>query len=222
MKLAPLIAVLLFAHDARPEPSGATVSGTISVLEGGKPAKRDDVYVYLEQRHKHDTATTPPAREIRQEKEQFVPHVIVVPVGTTVAFPNYDHQEHNVFSPSKVAHFDLGRYNTDHKGKSKEFSEPTEVEIYCDIHPQMWARIKVVDADPALITKADATGRFSIANVPPGKFVLHAWTYASEEFKEEIVVTAGGNVDAGEGHISLGTVEAHRRKDGTKYGIYTH
>src|SRR3954465_13296432 len=101
MKLYPLLAVLLLAHDARPAASGGAVTGMVTIRENGKPAKRDDVYVYLEQvtpRRKRPRASTLPAREIRQEKEQFLPHVVVVPVGTTVAFPNYDHEEHNVFS----------------------------------------------------------------------------------------------------------------------------
>lgn len=225
MKLYPLLAVLLLAHDARPASTGGTVTGTVTVRENGQPpkTKRDDVFVYLEQvspRRKRPRASTLPLREIRQEKEQFVPHVLVVPAGTTVAFPNYDHEEHNVFSPSDVAEFDLGRYNTDHKGKTKEFPDPGEVAIYCDIHQQMWARIKVVDAD--VITKVDADGKFKLDNVPPGKYVLHVWTYASEEFTQPLPeITDGANVVANDAHLQLGKVETHLRKDGTKYGIYS-
>src|SRR5512143_2053829 len=127
MRLAlAAVTLLALAPDARPDvPAGGTVTGQVTVREGGKPAKRDDVYVYLEQvsprRHRPPASSLRP-REIKQEKEQFVPHVLVVPVGTTVTFPNYDHEEHNVFSPTDASEFDLGRYNTDHNGKSREFA----------------------------------------------------------------------------------------------------
>ncbi len=226
MKLALAAATLLaLAPDARPDaPAGGMVTGHVTIRESGKGTQRDEVFVYLEQvsprRHRPPPSTLP-AREIRQEKEQFLPHVIVVPVGTTVTFPNYDHEEHNVFSPTDGSEFDLQRYNTDHKGKSKEFPDPAEVAIYCDIHQHMWARVKVVDADLALITKVGADGKFALANVPPGKYKLHVWTYSSEEFVKPIEVTAGATVDASDPHIQLGKMETHLRKDGTKYSIYS-
>ena len=45
-----------------------------------------------------------------QRNETFVPHVLAITTGTTVDFPNSDKFYHNVFSLSKTAPFDLGRY----------------------------------------------------------------------------------------------------------------
>ena len=219
-----LAACALFAHDARSEATGGTVTGTVKVLDNGKPAKRDEVYVYLEQTkpRRQRPKDSPPSREIRQEKEQFSPHVLVVPVGTTVMFPNYDRQEHNVFSPTDLEQFDLGRYNTNHSGKAHQFDSPHDVEIYCDIHKQMWARVKVVDADPRFIAKVDANGAFSFAGVPPATYKLHAWTFDSEEVIERIEVADGATVAAHEAHLQLGKTPTHLRKDGSAYPIYTH
>src|SRR5687767_14560285 len=36
--------------------------------------------------------------DIGTSKKEFSPHVLVVPVGSTVSFPNYDPFNHNVFS----------------------------------------------------------------------------------------------------------------------------
>ena len=47
---------------------------------------------------------------IVQKDEQFVPHVIAVTAGSVVDFPNQDPFFHNVFSLSKPATFDLGRF----------------------------------------------------------------------------------------------------------------
>lgn len=220
--LALLIATLALATDASSEPRGGTVTGQVRIFDEGKPGKRDDVWVYLEAvPRRRGGSETPPAREIRQVKERFVPNVLVVPVGTTVTFPNYDHQEHNVFSPTDPpGQFDLGRYDEDHKGKPWKFDDPAEMEIYCDIHKNMWARIKVVDTDARWIAKVGADGKYSIGDVPPGKYKVHVWTYASSEVVKAVTVAGAETVAVDEAHVSLGKIPSHLRKDGSQYTIY--
>jgi plastocyanin len=221
--LAAVLLVALAAPDARSTTAGGVVTGVVRVRDGSGPAKRDEVWVYLELQHRprHAQRATPTSREIRQQKREFVPHVLVVPVGATVAFPNYDREEHNVFSPTDPPGiFDLGRYNTDHKGHVHEFEDAGEIAIFCDIHPQMWARVKVVDTDPAWIAKVGPDGRYAIAGVPPGTYTVKAWTYASDESSETVAVTESATVEVPELHVVLGTLQAHLRKDGTPYPPY--
>jgi hypothetical protein len=216
----PFAALLLFARDIGAEPNAVTVTGRVHCFENGHPANRSDVWVYLQDTSRHLRGPSPslPAREIRQEKEQFVPHVIVVPVGTVVAFPNLDPIEHNVFSPTDPpGEFDLGHYSSDKKGKAHKFDDAAEVEIYCDIHKHMWARVKVVDSNVRWIAQVDADGKFTIPDVPPGTYKLHAWTYDSEEVIERMVVGGDATVDAPEMHLQLGKTRSHLRKDGTPY-----
>ena len=52
----------------------------------------------------------PVAAEITTADKAFSPHVLVVPVGSTVSFPNHDPFNHNVFSLSDEQPFDLGLY----------------------------------------------------------------------------------------------------------------
>src|SRR5579862_265795 len=49
-----------------------------------------------------------PHYKIVQRDKRFVPHLLVVPVGSTVEFPNSDPWLHNVFSISRGIQFDLG------------------------------------------------------------------------------------------------------------------
>lgn len=49
-------------------------------------------------------------RQLRQEHETFLPHVIAITKGSTVDFPNDDPIFDNVFSLSRPGTFDLGRY----------------------------------------------------------------------------------------------------------------
>src|SRR5262249_8518438 len=67
--------------------------------------------VYLESAPRGAFETGDSGRVVMdQHNETFVPHVVAIMTGTTVDFPNSDPFYHNVFSLSKVARFDLGRY----------------------------------------------------------------------------------------------------------------
>ena len=67
------------------------------------------VIVYVEGLPTPATLKPTPA-SIVQKDEQFVPHVVAVSAGSEVAFPNEDPFFHNVFSLSRPATFDLGRF----------------------------------------------------------------------------------------------------------------
>jgi plastocyanin len=123
-------------------PSAAgVVAGSVVVLQDGAPkADRSNIAVYLE--NVPGPPPTPLKGVIRQRDLSFLPGIMVVPTGTTIEFPNDDKVFHNVFSVSSAARFDLGLYKS---GTSKEVTlkRPGVVDVYCNIHPQMAARIKV-------------------------------------------------------------------------------
>jgi PadR family transcriptional regulator, regulatory protein PadR len=88
--------------------AAGTVSGRIDLVEkGGQKGDASEVVVYLEgskTRPKPETAT------VTMKGKQFIPHVVVVPVGSTVSFPNEDPIFHNAFSVSGENRFDLDLY----------------------------------------------------------------------------------------------------------------
>ena len=230
MKLHVTIAILLaFAPAAISDtPSaGGAVRGKIRVIDRGTAVAHDNVYVYLEdtRHHRHALPGAGQKAEIKQVKKQFTPQVLVVPTGTTIAFPNYDYEEHNVFSPSDPpGQFDLGRYNTDHKGKTHEFDDAADVDIFCDIHQEMRAKVKVVDT--RYFVAASATGEFALDHVAPGTYWVVGWLPNNKEESrstEKVVVTDGATAQlASELHLQLDlvTTRPHTRKDGTQYPIY--
>jgi plastocyanin len=136
------------------------------------PDRRKSV-VYLESapRGAFDPRETTPA-SMDQRNETFVPHVLAITAGTVVDFPNSDRFYHNVFSLSKPARFDLGRYA---KGKSKSvrFDQPGIVRVFCEIHSHMNAFI-LVFAHP-FFAMTDGDGRYRINNVPAGTYNVVAW-----------------------------------------------
>jgi plastocyanin len=107
-----------------------------------------------------------------QKNRTFIPHLLVIPVGSTVSFPNEDPFFHNVFSLFNGKRFDLGLYEA---GSSREvrFSREGISYIFCNIHPEMSA--VVIALTTPLYDVAGAAGSFSIHGVPPGTYILHVW-----------------------------------------------
>jgi len=156
--------------------------------EHDMPERRRSV-VYLESapRGAFDPGETTRA-EMDQRNETFVPHVLAITAGTVVDFPNSDRFYHNVFSLSKAARFDLGRYA---KGKSKSirFDQPGIVRVFCEIHSHMNAFI-LVFAHP-FFAVSDTDGRYRINNVPPGTYNLVAWNEGTATEPKPVSVGAG-------------------------------
>jgi len=218
MKRAHLILVLALVG-ADPKPTGGTITGSVAPVSGGKVVKRDDVFVYLVEvgkRRRHGPLPGAGKKfEIRQKNEDFLPKVLVIPVGADVAFPNDDSQDHNVFSPTDPT-FDLGRYNTDKRGRVQRFEDVDEFDIFCNLHRKMAAKVKVVDT-PYIQRVVD--GKFTFKNVPPGRYRVVAWVKNSKEVFEEVEVITGATKQlAAELHPQLVRRSGcHDRKDGSPY-----
>lgn len=107
-----------------------------------------------------------------QKNRKFTPHLLVVPVGSIVQFPNADPFFHNVFSLFNGKRFDLGLYEA---GSTKEvdFSREGVSYIFCNIHPEMSAVVLAISTP--LYAVADATGAFSIRSVPEGDYEMQVW-----------------------------------------------
>ena len=124
-----------------------------------------------------------------QRDERFVPHVLAITTGTTVDFPNGDVFYHNVFSLSKIARFDLGRYAVG-SSKSVRFDRPGIVRVFCDIHSHMNAFVLVFSHPFFAIT--DAEGGYRIDNVPPGSYSVIAWNEGASSEARPVTVPDGG------------------------------
>jgi plastocyanin len=109
---------------------------------------------------------------IYTHNKQFEPESLVIPLGSTITFPNQDEILHNVFSVTPASSFDLGLYG---EGKSAEytFKKPGLVLINCNVHHAMQANVLVVDT--AFIARPDAAGRFDLGSLPAGPGKLMLW-----------------------------------------------
>lgn len=126
-----------------PLSTNAYTPRAVSRQESSATPEMLNVVVYLKERgYRGPLPTT--RRQIRQERETFVPRVIAVTRGSTLDFPNADPFFHNVFSLSGAGSFDLGRY-PDGESRSRQFTKAGLVKVFCHIHSHMSASILVLD-----------------------------------------------------------------------------
>lgn len=107
-----------------------------------------------------------------QENIAFQPHVLIVPVGATVRFPNHDKVRHHIYSFSKPAKFEIKLFGKD-ETRSYTFNTAGAVALGCNIHDQMSGFIKVVDTPFA--AKSGATGQVHIAGLAAGTAQVTIW-----------------------------------------------
>ncbi|HVW68109.1 MAG TPA: methylamine utilization protein [Steroidobacteraceae bacterium] len=106
-----------------------------------------------------------------QVNRAFVPDLLVVPVESTVAFPNSDTVSHQIYSFSPAKRFQLPLYH----GKPYppvRFDQPGLITLGCNIHDEMLAYVLVTDAP--LFGRTSADGSWS-ADVPNGVYRVSVW-----------------------------------------------
>jgi plastocyanin len=106
-----------------------------------------------------------------QVNRAFAPDLLVVPVGSTVEFPNSDSVSHQIYSFSPAKRFQLPLY----QGKPYppvHFDQPGVVTLGCNIHDDMLAYLLVTDAP--YFGRTDAAGAWS-ADLPRGRYRVTLW-----------------------------------------------
>jgi plastocyanin len=175
--------ILLLSGSARPRPddapdSGVRINGQATLTQANSSQIERDasrvvvwlaplssvqpVRTFTEQRH----------YRLVQHDKRFEPGLLVVPVGSVVDFPNLDPWFHNVFSLYRGKRFDLGLYQAGSM-RSVHFDRPGPSYLFCNIHPEMTGVVLAVESP--LFGVSDKSGRYSIADVPPGKYMLQVW-----------------------------------------------
>ncbi len=148
---AATLVVNVFTRDARP------LAGAVVTVESENPPP----------------TPAPPVKAIMDQVNlAFVPDVLVIPVHSTVQFPNSDAVSHQVYSFSSARRFQLPLY----RGKPYppvQFDQPGVVTMGCNIHDNMLAYI-VVTAAP-YFGRANEHGVWSTVDLPAGRYRVRVW-----------------------------------------------
>jgi plastocyanin len=203
------------------------VTAEVALVNGGKKnnaLKTSNVVLWLTPVGSASTPSSPVPHgsalpRLVQKNKSFEPHLLVVPVGSVVEFPNQDPFFHNVFSLFEGKRFDLGLYEA---GTTRDvvFDKPGISYIFCNIHSEMSAVVIAVSSPYYGIS--DQHGRVSIPNVPPGRYTLRIWY---EETLPEELNNLTREVSISEDSANLGsmrlpadnTPQAHKNMYGHDY-----
>ena len=193
-----------------------SVRGKITIEKKGK-AQKNHANVVVEIKDVDDRRPAKVKAKIRQRNKQFSPELTVVTKNSVVEFPNDDKVFHNVFSLSRAARFDLGLYKSG-TSKSVKLRREGEVTVYCNIHPEMVSKIKVVDTSYYAVTSKD--GSFRIDDIPPGTYPITTWLAYGRSTSGTVKVSPGKTTTINMVVHAGKKPKRHLRKDGTPYGRY--
>ena len=200
------------------------VTATVTLGSGERNSKAKDASNVLLWLTPLDASSPPipsPAQHPRlvQKNKSFEPHVLVVPVGTQVEFPNRDPFFHNVFSLFDGKRFDLGLYEA---GSTRDvlFDKPGISYIFCNIHAEMSA--VVIALNTPYYGMSDRKGQVTILYVPPGRYTLRAW-YETAPPETLTAITREITIDSTAPNLGVlhlpapGVLPAHKNMYGHDY-----
>jgi len=151
---------------------GPAMAATVQIQvqdNDGKPLP--DAAVFLESREAR-AIVKPATAEMAQKAKVFDPTVLVVSVGTSVAFPNRDTVRHHVYSFSAAKNFELKLY-AGVPANPVLFDKPGIAVLGCNIHDAMTAWVVVVDTP--YHGRSAKSGMVVLNQVPAGSYRLRVW-----------------------------------------------
>ena len=106
-----------------------------------------------------------------QVNRAFLPDLLVIPVGSTVTFPNSDSVSHQIYSFSPAKRFQLPLYHG-RPYPPVRFEQAGVVTLGCNIHDEMVGYLVVTDAP--YYGRTDAKGAWS-GEVARGRYRIRIW-----------------------------------------------
>jgi plastocyanin len=198
----------------------ADVTATVEVVGAAKASASAGVVVWLTPIEPADVVPPKPGHyRLTQKDKQFTPHLLVIPTGSTVDFPNLDPFFHNVFSLFNGKRFDLGLYESG-STRAVHFNHDGISYIFCNIHPEMSA--VVVTLPTPYYGVSSATGSVTLPAVPPGTYQLHVWAEGANSddllaLSRRVVVSSQGR-ELGAIRVNVDThPHPHKNKFGEDY-----
>jgi len=168
---------------------GATIPNP--TYEVGASGGLADVIVYLKDITKGKAAPTDPV-VLDNLHCMFVPRVAGAMVGQMIKVTTGDPVLHNTHLQDAATSATIFNVAMPFKGFSVTKplpGTPEMINIKCDAHE--WMHAWIDERDNPYFATTDASGHFTLKDVPPGNYTLVAWHEAAGEKSTPVVVTAG-------------------------------
>jgi plastocyanin len=219
-----ILAFALLAFGAVASAQQVTLTARVKIVHRenkSESAHPENVVVWLTPLESvpHSEPTAKQPLRLTQHNKSFQPHILVVPVGAVVQFPNHDPFFHNVFSLYEGKRFDLGLYEAG-STRNVSFDRPGISYIFCNIHAEMSA--VVIALDTPYYGISNRRGEIVIADVPVGRYSMKTWY---ESAPSETLGTLSREINVTEASSTLGVLQvsagaattAHKNKYGMDY-----
>lgn len=179
--LKKIIFIFLLVFEAQAKLTGQ-IKGVVSFVDkkGNEITSKAVVYITG-----YEEKSSGKAYKISQKDKTFSPDILPIVKGDKVDFANSDQISHNVFSVSSARQFDLGQTSFN-ESKVVDFNKAGIVDVFCNIHPEMFSTVLVLPNSSFAVTDSD--GNYSIKNIPIGIHKVYIWTRSGKPQSLDITV----------------------------------
>lgn len=157
-----------------------------------------NVFVYVKKGLEGKTFPAPAEKPVMDQKAcLYQPYVLGARAGHPVVIKSSDDFMHNVnFAASKKGNdtFNFAQTRAGQVNEKTFKNVEVFVKLQCNVHPWMFGYIGVVDSPYYAVT--DASGKYTIAGLPDGKYTLAFIHLKAGEVLQEVDVKGATSVDA--------------------------
>jgi hypothetical protein len=148
-----------------------------------------NVVVYISAGAPDESSAPTQAVTITQKGCQYLPHVVPMVVNQEFKVVNDDPTSHNIHPLAKINREWNKSQPPGTPPLSEAFDKPEFIPVKCNVHPWMHGTFAVLRNSHYTVSGGD--GRFTLPNLPPGKYTVTAWHESYGNQTRE--VTIAGN-----------------------------